>query len=63
MKKYSLITLMVFLTGMLVFNACENDFDDTRTEDSILPEQLTVEIPSSLSRDLSVKKSSQVDTL
>ena len=63
MKKYSLITLMVFLTGMLVFTACENDFNGTGTEDSILPEQLTVEIPSSLSRDLTVKKSSQVDTL
>ena len=57
------VALTFFLTGMLIFTACENDFNGTGLEESLLPDQLTVEIPSALSHDVTAKKSAQVDTL
>jgi len=63
MKKLPFVALTFFLTGMLIFTACENDFNGTGLEESLLPDQLTVEIPSALSHDVTAKKSAQVDTL
>ena len=63
MKKLSFYSFIVFLLGILFFTACENTFNGSELEDSILPDQLTVEIPAALSQDVSVKKSAAVDTL
>jgi len=63
MKKLSFYSFIVFLLGILFFTACENSFNGSELEDSILPDQLTVEIPAALSQDVSVKKSAAVDTL
>ncbi len=63
MKKLSFYSSIVFLLGILFFTACENSFNGPELEDSILPDQLTVEIPTALSQDVSAKKSAAVDTL
>jgi len=63
MKKLSFYSFIVFLLGVLFFTACENTFDGPEMKDSILPEQLTVDIPAALSQDVSAKKSAAVDTL
>jgi len=63
MKKLSFYSFIVYLLGVLFFTACENTFDGPEMKDSILPEQLTVDIPAALSQDVSAKKSAAVDTL
>jgi hypothetical protein len=63
MKKLSFFSFVVFLLGILFFTACENSYEGPGLEESILPDQLTVEIPSALSQDVSAKKSAAVDTL
>jgi hypothetical protein len=62
MKKLSFFSVVVFLLGIVFFTACENTYGP-ELEDSILPDQLTVDIPASLLEDISAKKSSAVDTL
>lgn len=63
MKKLSFYSFIVFLLALMFFTACENTFTGPETETSILPEQLTVDIPAALSEDFSAKKSAMVDTL
>ncbi len=66
MKKVSFYSFVALLAGALFFTACENMFNGPGFEDtkSILPEELTVEIPSALSADVSQnKKAAAVDTL
>jgi hypothetical protein len=65
MKKLSIVPFITLLVGILFFTACENTFDGPGAEKSILPDELTVEIPSSLSADASMYKSAVVgvDTL
>jgi hypothetical protein len=66
MKKLRVYSVSLVLAGALFFTACENtlfgpDLDD---ENSILPEQLTVEIPAALLEDVSsLKGAPAVDTL
>jgi hypothetical protein len=65
MKKSSFYSFVALLLGVLFFTACENTFNNgPGLEESILPEELTVEIPAALSADLAVHKSAvAVDTL
>lgn len=65
MKKLSFLTFVIIIFGVLFFAACETDFTGPGPDDleSILPEQLTVDIPSALSQDVTSKKSALVDTL
>ncbi len=66
MKKSSLKSVLAILLGILLVTACENTFDfgPELDENSILPEQLSVDIPSALSQDASLLKSAPVvDTL
>jgi len=63
MKKLSFFSFVVFLFGILFFTACESSYDGPGLEESILPDQLTIEIPAALSQDVSAKKSAAVDTL
>ena len=65
MKKLSFYSFVTLLLGVLFFTACENTFNNgPGMEDSILPEELTVEIPAALSADASAMKSAMaVDTL
>jgi hypothetical protein len=65
MKTLSKQFLFVLLIGALGFTACENTFNDgPEVQESILPDELTVEIPASLSADLAMHKSAvAVDTL
>jgi len=63
MKKLSFYSFLVFLLGAMLFTACENTYDGPGLEDSILPDQLTVDIPTALSQDVATKKSAAVDTL
>jgi len=66
MKKLSFYSFTVLLLGALVFTGCENMFNDGPglDENSILPEELTVEIPSALLKDASsLKGAPAVDTL
>ena len=63
MKKLSIHSFVLFLLGFVFFTACENTFNGPELEESILPDQLTIEIPTALSQDISAKKGSAVDTL
>lgn len=65
MKKLSFFSFIVFLFGILFFTACENTFNEVPDQkESILPDQLTVEIPTALSQDAAVLKGAPVvDTL
>lgn len=65
MKKLSFYSFATFLIGLMFFTACENSFNKGPEQtNSILPDQLTVEIPSALSADVSMYKSAAaVDTL
>ena len=63
MKNLSYYSFVVFLLGVLYFTACENTFDGPGLETNIIPDQLTVDIPASLSQDVSAKKSAAIDTL
>ncbi|MCK5136021.1 MAG: hypothetical protein KAR19_09570 [Bacteroidales bacterium] len=63
MKKLSFYSFVVFLLGVLFFTACENSFNGPEIEESILPDQLTVDIPVALSQDVSTKKCAAIDTL
>ncbi|MCK5693851.1 MAG: hypothetical protein KAI08_13405, partial [Bacteroidales bacterium] len=66
MKKLSFYSLVLFLLGALFFTACENTFNGPGPEDenSILPDQLTVDIPAALMEDVSsLKGEPVVDTL
>ncbi|MCK4745858.1 MAG: hypothetical protein KAT15_02435 [Bacteroidales bacterium] len=63
MKKLSFFAFVVFLLGIVFFTACENTINGPELEESILPDQLTVDIPAALLEDISAKKSSAVDTL
>lgn len=66
MKKLSFYSIFSLLIGLMFFTACENSFNkgpETEVE-SILPDELTVEIPAALSADASMYKSAlAVDTL
>ena len=58
MKKLSFYSIFTLLLGVLFFTACENTFNNgPELEESILPEELTVEIPAALSADASATKS------
>lgn len=66
MKKLSFNSFVALLLGVLFFTACENTFNGPGLEDenSILPEQLTVDIPAALLEDVSsLKGAPMVDTL
>ncbi len=67
MKKLSFYSFAALLVGILFFTACENTFNNgpgLEDENSILPEQLTVEIPAALLADASALKGAPVvDTL
>lgn len=67
MKKRLFYSIAAVLLGALIFSACENSLYDgpgLDDENSILPEQLTVDIPEALLEDASLLKSSTVvDTL
>lgn len=61
MKKFSLISFVIFLAGTLVFTSC--DSLTTPDEESILPTKFSVDIPDAISQDISAKKSVAVDTM
>jgi hypothetical protein len=67
MKKLSFYSFVALLMGALFFTACDNTFNDgpdAEVEETILPEELTVEIPSALTDEVSIYKSAiAVDTL
>ena len=65
MKKLSFYSFVALLLGVLFFTACENTFNSgPEPEASILPEELTVEIPTALSADVAeLKSAAKVDTL
>ena len=67
MKKLSFYSFVALLMGVLFFTACENsDYNGPGLEDenSILPDQLTVDIPAALMEDVSsLKGAPVVDTL
>ena len=66
MKKLSFYSFVVLLLGVLFFTACENTFNGPGPEDenSILPDQLSVEIPAALLDEASsLKGAPVVDTL
>jgi hypothetical protein len=64
MKKLSFYSFIALLLGVMFFTACENSFNEVpEVKASILPDELTVEIPSAFSADLSLFKSTRVDTL
>jgi len=66
MKKLSFYSFLVLLAGVLMLTGCENTFfgSDMDDENSILPEELTVEIPAALMEDASsLKGAPVVDTL
>ena len=64
MKKLAIYSFLVLLSGALFFSACETQNPMPDQEESILPDQLTIEIPSSLIEDGSGLKSAyRVDTL
>lgn len=67
MKKLSIYSLAILLFSVLFFTACENTFegpDDPIVEGSIIPEQLSIDIPSALSQDATILKGAPaVDTL
>jgi len=66
MKKLSFYSFAVILLSALLFTACENTFNGPGLEDenSILPDQLTVEIPAALLEDMSsLKGAPAIDTL
>jgi len=62
MKKLSFFSFVVLLMGILFFTACENTFDNGPglDETTILPEQLSVDIPSALSQEATDLKSAAV---
>jgi len=66
MKKLSFYSFVILLLGALFFTACENTFNGPGLEDenSILPDQLSVDIPAALLEDVSsLKCAPVVDTL
>ena len=67
MKKLSFYSFVVLLMGALFFTACENSLYDgpgLEDENSILPDQLTVDIPAALLEDASsLKGAPAIDTL
>ena len=67
MKKLSIYSFIVLLLGLVFFTACENTFEgpgDPQLEATIIPEQLSIDIPAALSQDASILKSAPVvDTL
>lgn len=67
MKKLSIYSLAILLLTVLFFTACENTFedpDDPIVEGTLIPEQLSVDIPAALSQDVSALKGAPVvDTL
>ncbi len=52
----------MWLNRLLPF-LCENTFEGPETEERILPDQLTVEIPQTLSQDASATKAAYVDPI
>lgn len=65
MKKLHCYPLIALLTGLVFVTACESTFTDDPLQDtSILPDELTVEIPSALTADVTMHKgAAAVDTL
>jgi hypothetical protein len=63
MKKFGILSLLVFFTAALFFTGCENLPVGPDGEDSILPEKFVVNIPDALSQDVTSKKSLAIDTL
>jgi len=63
MKKQIFYPFILFLLGMFIFTACEDHYNGPGPEGDILPDQLTVDIPASLSQDIPVKKSATIEPL
>lgn len=63
MKKLSLISVFIFLAGIIFFTSCETDPFGPDPDQSILPDKFSVDIPSSISQDISSKKSAAIDTM
>ena len=64
MKKLSFYSFVALLLTLMFFTSCENTFNQgPGLEETILPGELTVEIPAALSADASMYKSTMVDTL
>jgi hypothetical protein len=63
MKNRIFYPFLLFLFGIFIFTACEDNFHGPDMEDSILPDQLTVEIPASLSQEVSATKSATIEPL
>ncbi len=67
MKKLSIHSFIVFFLGVLFFTACENSFngpDEPQNTATIIPEELSIDIPAALSQDATVLKGAPVvDTL
>ena len=61
MKKLSFYSFLALLAGALLITSCENSFfgPDLDDENSILPEELTVELPAALWEDVSALKGCQ----
>jgi hypothetical protein len=63
MKKQIYYPIILFLLGMFIFTACEDNYNGPGQDEGILPDQLTVDIPASLSQEVSAKKSATIEPL
>lgn len=63
MKKSSFFILATILAAAFLFTSCEKDPDINLPEESILPENFGIDIPTAISQEPSTLKSAQVDTL
>ncbi len=62
-KKLSLISIFIFLAGVLFFTSCETDPLGQNPDNSILPDKFSVDIPDAISQEISSKKSVAIDTM
>lgn len=62
MRKLSIISILVFLAGTLVFTSCDTN-PLGGEEQSILPQKFSVDIPDAISQNVSSKKSVAIDTM
>ena len=63
MKKFSILSIVVFFAGILFFTACESEPFGPQDDQSILPEKFSVDIPDAISQEVSATKSVAVDTM
>ena len=63
MKKYSLFSIVLLMTGILFITSCQKDEITQPVTDEILPENFKVDLPVSLSYESLSLKSANVDTL